>query len=79
MATFLANYRLVYVGYSTARDYTRCYEQYRSLLGVKGGLKDVQRPWAFEAVREYILKEAKTIAMEDGSCEFASCFMKVTR
>jgi hypothetical protein len=73
MAACLTNYRLIYLGYSTVRDYTRYYEQYPHLLGPKGDLKDVQRPWALEAVREHVPKGAKVIDLGGASCELASC------
>ena len=75
MTPCLTNYRLVYLGYSTVRDYTRYYEQYPDLLGPKGDLKDVQRPWVLEMVREHVPKGAQVIDMGGGYCHLASCLM----
>ena len=73
--TCLTNYRLASLGYSTVRDYTRYYEHCSQLLGPKGDLKDVQRPWALEAVRHWVPAGAAIIDMGGAGCELASCLM----
>lgn len=71
----LSNYRLRYLGFSTVHDYTRYFQTCPDLLGPKGDLKDVQRPWVLETLKEYVPKGQAVIDMGGSACELASCFM----
>jgi hypothetical protein len=65
-------FELVEAGYSKVSEYTRYFEQYPALIGPKGDLKDVQRPWALEKVRELVAPSGQIIDLGGSACELAS-------
>ena len=71
----LSNYQLRYLGFSTVRDYTRYIQEFDDLLGTKGDLKNVQRPWALETLKKHLKPGVAIIDMGGSACELASCLM----
>lgn len=77
----MPRFELVSVGYSTVPDYLRYRQAYPWLIGEKGDLKDVQRPWALEKVVELLPKGARVVDLGGSRGELAgalSAHAKVT-
>lgn len=68
-------YRVHGIETSTVRDYVAYAARYPRLIGKKGDVKDVQRPWALEAVRARVPRGTKIIDMGGSNCELAAELM----
>ncbi len=64
-------FELVALGYTRVRDYVRYCEEYPGLTGVKGDLKDAQRPWVLEAVQEHLPAGDRVLDLGGARCELA--------
>ncbi len=69
----MSEYELVSLDYSTVRDYTRYWEEHSDLIGERGALKDVQRPWVLETVDDLIPGGSFVADMGGAACDLASC------
>jgi 2-polyprenyl-3-methyl-5-hydroxy-6-metoxy-1,4-benzoquinol methylase len=66
---------LTSLGYSRVQDYLRYHEAYPQLMNAKGDLKDVQRPWALEAVRQLVSPGGRILDLGGAACELAATLM----
>lgn len=64
-------FELFEVSIPTVPQYIKYAESYPDLIGDLGDLKDVQRPWAFEACRAHLEPRARVIDLGGAACELA--------
>ncbi len=67
----MPNFELIYAGYSTIPDYLRYRESYPSLVSEKADLKDVQRPWALEKIKDLLPQGAGVVDLGGSRAELA--------
>jgi hypothetical protein len=67
-------FELVEAGYSKVSEYTKYFETYPNLIGPKGDLKDVQRPWVLEKTNE-LVPIGRVIDLGGAACELAGVLM----
>lgn len=67
----MADFELIYVGYSTVPDYLRYRQKYPRLVSEKADLKDVQRPWALEKAIELAPPGSRVLDLGGSRAELA--------
>ncbi|RJG40885.1 class I SAM-dependent methyltransferase [Mesorhizobium sp. DCY119] len=68
-------FELVSVSYSKVPDFIRYREDFPELMSKEIDLKDVQRPWAAEIVRQHVLQGGRVLDMGGAAAELAANLM----